>query len=409
MTPALARLRELETVHRGLVGDGPSPFRVVIERLISATEAIVNGRPTILAGTNNYLGLTFDPACIEAACVATREQGTGTTGSRLANGTFAGHVRLERTLAEFFGRRAAIVFSTGYLANVGMLSTLLGPGEVVLIDADCHASIYDGCRLGQADIIRVRHNNVADLEKRLRRLGDRAAGALIVVEGIYSMLGDLAPLADIVAVKRAFGALLLVDEAHSFGVLGPHGRGLAEELGVEDSVDFTVGTFSKSLGATGGFCVSDDAEFDLVRYAMRPYVFTASPSPSAVASATAALEAISTRSELRERLWRNANRLHRRLSDDGFRLAADAGPIVAILMPDAERGVAFWTELLARGVYVNLMLPPATPNGSCLLRCSVSAAHSAEQIERVADAFQALAPTLAGAAARDGGDPIART
>jgi 8-amino-7-oxononanoate synthase len=187
-----------------------------------------------------------------------------------------------------------------------------------------------------------------------------------------------------------------VDEAHSFGVLGPHGRGLAEELGVEDGVDFTVGTFSKSLGATGGFCVSDHAEFDLVRYAMRPYVFTASPSPSAVASATAALEAISTRTELRERLWRNAHRLHQRLSDDGFQLAADAGPIIAILMPDPERGVAFWTGLLARGVYVNLMLPPATPNGSCLLRCSVSAAHSGEQIERVADAFRALAPTLAG-------------
>jgi 8-amino-7-oxononanoate synthase len=409
MTPALARLRELETAHRGLVGDGPSPFGVVIERLLSATEAIVHGRPTILAGTNNYLGLTFDPACIEAACAATREQGTGTTGSRLANGTFASHVILESTLATFFERRAAIVFSTGYLANVGMLSTLLGPGEVVLIDADCHASIYDGCRLGQADIIRVRHNNVADLEKRLRRLGDRAARALIVVEGIYSMLGDRAPLADIVAVKRAFGALLLVDEAHSFGVLGPHGRGLAEELGVEDGVDFTVGTFSKSLGATGGFCVSDHADFDLVRYAMRPYVFTASPSPSAVASATAALEAISTRAELRERLWRNADRLHQRLTADGFRLAAASGPIIAILMPDPECGVAFWTGLLARGVYVNLMLPPATPNGSCLLRCSVSAAHSAEQIERVADAFRALAPTLTGAAARDGGDPVAWT
>ena len=395
MTPALARLRELETAHRGLVGDGPSPFRVVIERLLSATEAIVNGRPTILAGTNNYLGLSFDPTCIEAACVATREQGTGTTGSRLANGTFAGHVALERALAEFFGRGSAIVFSTGYLANVGMLSTLLGPGEVVLIDADCHASIYDGCRLGQADIIRVRHNNVADLEKRLRRVGDRAARALIVVEGIYSMLGDRAPLADIVTVKRLFGASLLVDEAHSLGVLGPHGRGLAEEVGVEDGVDFTVGTFSKSLGATGGFCVSDHPEFELVRYAMRPYVFTASPSPSAIASATAALEAITTRDELRERLWKNARRLHQRLSDGGFTLAADAGPIIAILMPDAERGVAFWKGLLARGVYVNLMLPPATPDGACLLRCSVSAAHSAEQIDQVADVFETLASTIA--------------
>jgi 8-amino-7-oxononanoate synthase len=402
MTPALTRLRELEVAHHKLVGDGPSPFRVVIERPLSATEAIVNGQPTILVGSNNYLGLSFDPACIEAACVATREQGTGTTGSRLANGTFAGHVALEQALAKFFRRGSAILFSTGYLANVGMLSTLLGPGDVVLIDADCHASIYDGCRLGQADIIRVRHNNVADLEKRLRRLGDRAARALIVVEGIYSMLGDRAPLAEIVSVKRLFGATLLVDEAHSLGVLGPHGRGLAEEVGVEDDVDFTVGTFSKSLGATGGFCVSDHPEFELVRYAMRPYVFTASPSPSAIASVTTALAALATRAELRERLWRNGRRLHRRLSDGGFTLAADAGPIIAVLMPDAERGVVFWKELLARGVYVNLMLPPATPNGSCLLRCSVSAAHSAAQIDRVADVFDALAPTIVGPLGRDG-------
>ena len=407
MRAALVRLRELEVAHRALVGDGPSPFHVVIERLLSATEGIVNGRPTILAGTNNYLGLTFDQACIEAACIATRELGTGTTGSRLANGTFTGHVGLERALAQFFHRRSAIVFSTGYLANVGMLSTLLGPGEVVLIDADCHASIYDGCRLGQADIIRVRHNDVADLEKRLRRLGDRAARALIVVEGIYSMRGDRAPLADIVGVKRLFGASLLVDEAHSLGVLGPHGRGLAEEVGVEDGVDFTVGTFSKSLGATGGFCVSDHPEFELVRYAMRPYVFTASPSPSAIASVTAALAAMATRAELRERLWSNARRLCQRLRDSGFTLAAEAGPIIAILMPDAERGVAFWKALLERGVYVNLMLPPATPNGWCLLRCSVSAAHSMEQIDRVAEGFEALASTIAAPAARDGRDSIA--
>jgi 8-amino-7-oxononanoate synthase len=395
MTPALERLRELEAIHRGLVGDGPSPFGVVIERLLSATEAIVNGQPTILAGTNNYLGLSFDPACIEAACVATREQGTGTTGSRLANGTFAGHVALEQALAGFFRRASAIVFSTGYMANVGMLSTLLGPGDVVLLDADCHASIYDGCRLGQADIIRVRHNNVADLEKRLRRLGDRASRALIVVEGIYSMLGDRAPLADIVAVKRAFGASLLVDEAHSLGVLGPHGRGLAEDVGVEDDVDFTVGTFSKSLGATGGFCVSDHPDFELVRYAMRPYVFTASPSPSTIASVSAALTAIAKRAELRERLGANAHRLCQRLRDVGLTPVADPGPIIAIPMPDAERGVAFWKDLLARGVYVNLMLPPATPNGWCLLRCSVSAAHTVEQIDRVADVLAALAPTIA--------------
>ena len=233
-----------------------------------ATEAMVNGRHTILAGTNNYLGLTFDPDCISAAQEALQHEGTGTTGSRMANGTFSGHVALEAELADFFGRRAAIAFSTGYLANLGILSCVTGRDDVILLDADCHASIYDGCVLGGAEVIRFRHNNPDDLAKRLRRLGDKAADTLIIVEGIYSMLGDRAPLAEISAVKTEFDAHLLVDEAHSLGVIGE--RGLTEELGVHDSVDFITGTFSKSLGATGGFCVSDLPELDLIRLTSPP-------------------------------------------------------------------------------------------------------------------------------------------
>jgi 8-amino-7-oxononanoate synthase len=386
-------LRTLAAARQALLdGHAVSPLGTVVEKVISATEAVLDGRRTILAGTNNYLGLTFDPRCIEAACAALHDEGTGTTGSRMANGTFAAHTALEHELAEFFGRRDTIVFSTGYLANLGMLSALPGRDDVVLIDADCHASIYDGCRLGAAEVLRFRHNDVGDLDTRLRRLGDRSSRALIVVEGLYSMLGDRAPLAAIADLKRRYGAFLLVDEAHSFGVLGEHGRGLAEEAGVEDAVDFVLGTFSKSLGTTGGFCASDHPELDSLRYASRPYLFTASPSPSVVASARAALAVLGVRPELRGRLWDNARRLHGHLQRLGFTLGPEPSPIVAVLMASAQDGLTCWRALLRQGVYVNLILPPAAPNGGCLLRCSIGAAHTPEQIERIAGAFASLAP-----------------
>jgi len=363
-------------------------FNIVIEKIISGTEAVVNGRPMILAGSNNYLGLSFDSGCIEAACQAARNQGTGTTGSRMANGTFSGHVALEKELAGFFNRQSAIVFSTGYIANLAMLSTLVGPGEIILLDADCHASIYDGCRLGGAEIHRFRHNDSQDLEKRLRRLEKRNINILVVVEGLYSMLGDRAPLADIVTVKNNYGAYLLVDEAHSLGVLGASGRGLAEEAGVEDGVDFVVGTFSKSLGAIGGFCVSNHPELNLVRYASRPYVFTASSSPSIIASTRTALQLLKTGTELRRRLWQNANLLYRKLQGLNLPVGPEPSPIVAVRLKDKAEAVALWSALLENGVYVNLVLPPATPDGNSLLRCSVSAAHTPEQMDKICSAFE---------------------
>ncbi len=369
-------------------------FNIVIEEIISGTEAVVNGRPLILAGSNNYLGLSFDSGCIEAACQAARKEGTGTTGSRMANGTFSGHVALEKELAGFFNRQGAIVFSTGYVANLAMLSTLVGPGEIILLDADCHASIYDGCRLGGAEIHRFRHNDPQDLEKRLRRLEKRNTNILVVVEGLYSMMGDRAPLADIVAVKGDHGAYLLVDEAHSLGVLGANGRGLAEEAGVEDGVDFVVGTFSKSLGAIGGFCVSNHPELNLVRYASRPYVFTASSSPSIIASTRTALQILKTGSELRQRLWENANLLYRKLQDLNFQVGPELSPIVAVRLKDKAEAFALWSALLEHGVYVNLVLPPATPDGDSLLRCSVSAAHTPEQMENICRAFTAARELL---------------
>jgi 8-amino-7-oxononanoate synthase len=360
---------------------------VVMEKVISSTEAIINGRPVILAGTNNYLGLTFDPDCIEAASVAIREQGTGTTGSRMANGTYNDHVQLERELADFFGCKNGMVFSTGYIANLAMLSALTGPGDVLLIDADSHASIYDGCRLSGAEVIRFRHNDPDNLAKRLQRLGERSANTLIVVEGIYSMMGDRAPLAEIVGVKEKYGACLLVDEAHSLGVLGPKGCGLAEEAGVKDRVDFVVGTFSKSLGAIGGFCVSNHPVMKMIPLAARPYIFTASSSPSTIASTREALKVLKARPELRRKLWDNAHNLYQQLKELGFELGPEPSPVVAVRVANLDQAIALWKGLLENGVYVNLVTPPATPDGGCLMRCSVSAGHSAEQIKQIGRAF----------------------
>ena len=381
------KFQSLAEARRELEQNASSFFNVVMEEIVSGTESVVNGRRMILAGSNNYLGLSFDSDCIEAACRAARREGTGTTGSRMANGTFSGHVALEKELADYFGRQRAIVFSTGYIANLAMLSTVVGPGEVILLDADCHASIYDGCRLGGAEVIRFRHNDVEDLEKRLRRLEKRNTNVLVVVEGLYSMLGDRAPLADIVAVKQKYGAYLIVDEAHSLGVLGDNGRGLAEEAGVEEGVDFVVGTFSKSLGAIGGFCVSNHPELDLVRYASRPYVFTASSSPSIIASTRQALKIMSSRPELRRQLWENATMLYQHLQGLGLQVGPEISPIVAVRYDKKDEAFALWSGLLERGVYVNLVLPPATPDGNSLLRSSVSAAHTREQMEHICKSF----------------------
>lgn len=376
---------------RTLLGEvGIDPFGVAMEKILSPTEAIIHGRHTILAGTNNYLGMTFDPDALDAAETALRSQGTGTTGSRMANGSFSTHRCLERELAEFYGVRDCIVFSTGYLANLGMISTLAGPKDLVLLDADCHASIYDACRLGGAEVVRFKHNDPADLAKRMRRLGERAKQALIIVEGLYSMLGDKAPLAEFAAVKREYGGYLMVDEAHSLGIYGDNGRGVCEEAGIEDDVDFIVGTFSKSLGATGGFCVSNREELDLVRYAARPYIFTASPPPSVIASTRVILSKIATGKALRQKIMDNATQLYQGLAALGLQLGPEISPVVAVGIPGRERALTFWKALLESGVYCNLVLPPATPSGIPLLRLSMSAAHQTQQIDQIVQCFAKL-------------------
>jgi 8-amino-7-oxononanoate synthase len=363
---------------------------VVFDELRSATVGMVNGRETILAGTNNYLGLTFDPACLAAGVEALQSRGTGTTGSRMANGSYALHTTLEQELADFYGCPHAMVFSTGYAANLGVLTALLGKDDAVLLDADAHASLYDGCRMSGADIYRFRHNDVHSLERRLARLGDRAQRCLVVVEGLYSVLGDCAPLAGIVELKNRFGARVLVDEAHSLGVFGQRGCGVAEAQDVMGEVDFFVGTFSKSLGSMGGFCASPHSVLDLFRYVSRPFMFTASPSPAVAATTLEALRQLRSRPELKDTLWSNARRLYSGLQALGLQLGPEVSPVVAVRCSDRESALSNWNRLLEAGIYVNMMLPPATPGGASFLRCSVSAAHTDKQIDTIIERFAGL-------------------
>lgn len=383
----LAKFAPLKEAYDLLRAHGADPFSVQFEEITSPTEGMLNGRRTILLGSNNYLGLTFDESCIEKSAEAVHAQGTGTTGSRIANGSYAGHRELEQKLAAFYGRRECMVFSTGYQANLGLLSTVAGRGDHLVIDADSHASIYDGSRLGHAEVVRFRHNDADDLYKRLRRLQDQPGDRIIVVEGLYSMLGDTAPLKEIAQVKREMGACLIVDEAHSMGVLGANGRGLAEQDGVEADVDFIVGTFSKSLGSVGGFCLSNDPDFNILRVACRPYMFTASLPPSVIASTLQALVRMQECPELRTRLMSNAKRLYDGLNALGFQTGPQPNPVVSVVMPDRTFAIAFWNALLESGLYLNLALPPATPTGSPLLRTSVSAAHTVDQIDTAIELF----------------------
>ena len=373
---------------------GRNPFDIRFEKILSPTEELLDGRPVLLFGTNNYLGLTFDAACIAESARALHEAGTGTTGSRIANGTYSDHALLERRIAQFYDKRAAMIFTTGYQANLGLISTLAGREDHLLIDADCHASIYDASRLGAAEVIRFRHNDPDDLARRLRRLEGRPGDRIVVTEGIYSMLGDTAPLREIAAVKRELGACLIVDEAHSLGILGERGRGLCEAAGVEADVDFVVGTFSKSLGAIGGFAASDLPGFELLRVVCRPFMFTASLPPAVVASVNASLERIARDPSLGRRVLENARRLYFGLTAAGFQVGPEPNPIVAVKMPDRETAVRFWNRLIEEGLYVNLALPPATPASLSLIRSSVSAAHEEAQIDRAVSIMTAVGHEL---------------
>jgi 8-amino-7-oxononanoate synthase len=390
MTDLFSKFDALIAQREGLLATGVmDPFSLVMEEVLSPTVAVCNGKETILLGTYNYMGMTFDPDVIEAGKKALDEFGAGTTGSRVLNGTFQGHKECEDALKEFYDMKYAMVFSTGYQANLGIISTIAGKGDYIILDIDSHASIYDGCKMGDAEIVAFRHNDVEALEKRLKRL-PADAGKLVVLEGVYSMMGDVAPLKEMIRVSKEAGAMILVDEAHSMGFIGENGRGVAEEQGVLDDVDFVIGTFSKSVGTVGGFCVSNHPKFEIMRLVCRPYVFTASLPPAVVACSAASIRKLMHGGNKRAHLWENSKTLHKGLRDLGFQLGTPEAQsaIIAVIMPDLEKGAAMWQALLENGLYVNLARPPATPAGMTLLRCSLCAEHTAEQVADILDRFE---------------------
>ncbi len=390
MTDLFSKFDPLIAQRAELLSTGiTDPFSLVMQEVKSPTVAVCNGKETILLGTYNYMGMTFDPDVIQAGKDALDTFGAGTTGSRVLNGTFQGHKECEDALKEFYGMDHAMVFSTGYQANLGIISTIAGKGDYVILDIDSHASIYDGCAMGNAEIVAFRHNDVEALEKRLKRL-PADAGKLVVLEGVYSMMGDVAPLKEMIRVSKEAGAMILVDEAHSMGFIGPNGRGVAEELGVLDDVDFIIGTFSKSVGTVGGFCVSNHPKFEIMRLVCRPYVFTASLPPAVVACSAASIRKLMHGGNKRAHLWENSKTLHKGLRDLGFQLGTPEAQsaIIAVIMPDLEKGAMMWEALLHHGLYVNLARPPATPAGMTLLRCSLCAEHSAQQVQQILGIFQ---------------------
>ncbi|WP_241461681.1 serine palmitoyltransferase [Aurantiacibacter luteus] len=385
-----SKFDDIIAMREGLLASGvEDPFSLVMEKVLSPTRAICNGRDTILLGTYNYMGMTFDPDVVAAGQKALADYGAGTTGSRVLNGTYQGHKEVEEALREFYDMDHAMVFSTGYQANLGIISTIAGKGDYIVLDIDSHASIWDGCALGNAEVVPFKHNDIEAMEKRLKRIPE-GAGKLVVLEGVYSMLGDVAPLAEMVKVAKDNGAMVLVDEAHSMGFIGEHGRGVCEAAGIIDQCDFIIGTFSKSVGTVGGFCVSNHPKFEIMRLVCRPYVFTASLPPSVVATAATSIRKLMHGGDKRAHLWENSKRLHLGLTDLGFKLGTDApqSAIVAVIMPDLERGAAMWEALLKEGLYVNLARPPATPANMTLLRCSLCAEHSAEQVETILGMFE---------------------
>ena len=350
------------------------------------SEVVVNGKRVIMVGSNNYLGLTSHPRVKEAAIKAIEKYGSGCAGSRFLNGNLEIHEDLERKLATFFRKDAATVFATGYQTNLGTISTLLGRTDTAIIDKYDHASIIDGCRMSFGQVKKFRHNDMDDLERVLE--GTKGKGKLIIIDGVFSMEGDIADLPSIVKLAKKYEARIMVDDAHAVGVLGPGGRGTPEHFGLEKEVDLIMGTYSKSLAAIGGFVAGSEEVISYIKHTGRSMIFSASLPPSLVASVSAALDIIEEQPELRARLWKNTQKMLRGYKKLGFDTGTSETPVIPIIIKDTLKTYLMAKLLFDHGVFVNPIVSPAVPPGRELLRTSYMATHTEEQLDRVLEAFQ---------------------
>ena len=390
-TPLFEKCYRYEVAERVRQAGVYSFFRVI--ESAQDPEVISDGRRMIMLGSNNYLGLTNDPRVKEAAVDAVRKYGSGCAGSRFLNGTLDLHVRLEERLAEFMRRDAAITFATGYQVNLGAISCLVGKGDVVYLDKQDHACIIDGARLSFGEVRKFKHNDPTDLA-RLMQNDVTVRGRFIVVDGVFSMEGDIARLPEIVAAARKYEAGLMVDDAHSIGVLGRTGRGTAEHFGLEDEIDLVMGTFSKSMASVGGFIAGDETVIDYIKHRARTMIFSAAPPPASVAAALATVEIMEREPERRARLWENARFFSEGLRSLGLDTAGSETPVVPIVVGEDAAALAMVQRLDEEGVFVNCVLSPATPPGRALIRTSLMATHTREQLTRALEAIERVAREL---------------
>ncbi len=364
-------------------------------RALSTTEGAVaqfEGREVVMIGSNNYLGLTTDPRVRQAAVEAIERYGTSVTGSRFLNGTLELHLELDRRLAKFVRKESALVFSTGYQTNVGVITALVQKGDYVIIDKDDHASIVDGCVMCRGEMKRFRHNDISSLEDVLAKL-PAESGKLVVVDGVYSMGGDIAPLPEIVAICKRYGARIMVDDAHGIGVTGG-GRGTAEHFGLTDQVDLIMGTFSKSFASIGGFIAGDADVVHYIQHHARSLIFSAALTAGQAAAALKALDIMETEPQHVEALWRNAEYMLSGLHALGYNTGKSNSPIIPIIIGDVFRTIMAWHALIEEGVYTNPVLPPGVPPGSSLLRTSYMASHKQEHLDRALKGFSVVGERL---------------
>ena len=351
------------------------------------TEVVMEGKRRIMLGSNNYLGLTTHPDVIKAGLEALEQYGSGCSGSRFLNGTLQLHLELEKELASFLRKEAVVTFSTGFQSNLGIISAIVGRGDYVIMDRENHASLYDGCRLSFGKMLRFKHNDMADLEQKLKSVPE-TAGCLIVTDGVFSMGGDIANLPEICRLAKEYGARVMVDDAHGLGVIGEGGRGTASYYGLEDQVDIYMGTFSKSLASLGGYMAASERVVDYVKHSSRPFIFSASITPASCATALAALRILEAHPELPEKLQANALHMRARLNEAQIRMRPSNGdmiPIIPIYTYEPIRTLTIAKELYEKGVYVNSSLPPATAPTECLLRTSLMASHTEALIDEAVD------------------------